>query len=281
MLHALPDYRAAACILVIQMVLIVNASDVSKPVCRQRQAQEPRVGQRCVSDTEVYINKTGLQHHCTLSCMRDPNCQVINFNIIGSYCLIGGRPCLSVENDTDLVTIFMSARKPCLKWVRKYDSDEHNPISFPEANDPSDFLSVAQCIIGKNKIHGKMVASNWAIYCSLGGKEMKFTENQTEILTLSQECNISWVPYDYTSTNPLPTGIVIGGQLNGIHLYIARKYAAHVAGNPPRYSSGYYDNVNGLGHFQYHHLDFIYQAMEVLVVKDEMWSLRERRCCRG
>ena len=271
MLHAPIDSMATVCIIVLQILFIVNASDVSKPVCRQRQAQPPRVGQRCVSDTEVYISKAGLQHHCVLLCMRDPNCQVINFNLTDSHCLIGERPCLSVENDADVVTISMSATKPCLKWVNKYDKDEHNLISFPSEDGSTKILSVARGMIGNNKIPGKMVSTIGVIRCSWEGREISITEGQSEILTVSSECNISWVPHNPASGLPLPAGIVIGGHLNGNLLYVARKSAVHVVGHPTRYSSGYYDNVDGLGHFPYANLDITHQEVEVLVVQE--WNV--------
>ena len=268
MLHALLNSVTTVCIIVLQMVFIVKASDISVPVCRQRQAQPPRLGQHCVSDTEVYINKTGLQHHCVLLCMRDPKCQVINFNITDSRCFFGERPCFSVEIDADVVTIIMSAKKPCLKWVNKDNKDEHNLISFPTDDGSSKSLSVARGIMGNNKIPGKMALTDEGIRCAWEGIEIDFSEGQSEILTVSSECNISWVPHNPTSGNPLPAGIVIGGQLNGIPLYVARKSAVHVVGHPRKYSSGYYDHVDGRRHFPYNYLDIVHQEVEVLVVQE-------------
>ena len=155
MSHPLLAHKATACFIVLQIVLFVDSSVVSKAVCRQRQIQPPEGGQRCVSDTEVYINTTGARHHCMWLCMQDPNCQVINFNIIGSYCLIGERPCISVENDTDFVTTIMSMKKPSLKWITSHDGNEDNLISFLQAPDLTTYISIARCIIGNNKIPGK------------------------------------------------------------------------------------------------------------------------------
>ena len=266
MLHALLDHVATACIIGLQMVLVVNTSDVSKPVCQQRQIQPTKRAQRCVSDTEVYINTTGVGHHCMCLCMRNPNRQVINFNILGSYCLIGERPCIYVENDTEFVTTIMSMRKPSLKWVNSFYEDEHI-ISFLEAPDLNNFIGVARCMMGNNKIPGKMVMPNGAIFCSWDDAEL-LCQDQTEILTLSPEYNISWVPYNSASGNPLPPGIVIGGQLNGVPLYVARKYEPFIEGFPLRYALGYYNQLSGLGHFGYLYRAFNYQAVELLVVQE-------------
>ena len=267
MLRAPLDNVATACIIVLQMVLIVNASDVTKLVCHQRRIQPTEMAQRCVSDTEVYINTTGARHHCMWLCMRDPNCQEINFNIIGSYCLIGERPCISMENDAGFVTTIMSMKKPSLKLVTSYDGNEDNLISFLQAPDLTSFISVARCIIGNNKIPGKMAMHTGAIFCSWANTKWR-CEDQIENLILSPEYSISWVPYDSSSRNPLPVGIVIGGQLNGVPLYVARKYDPFLDGFPSSYASGYCNHKSGLSHFGYRRQSFTFQAMEVLVVHE-------------
>ena len=267
MSHPLLVYKATTCFIVLQIVLFVDSSDVSKAVCRQRQIQPPEGGQRCVSDTEVYINTTGSRHHCMWLCMQDPNCQVINFNIIGSYCLTGERPCISVENDTDFVTTIMSMKKPSLKWVTSYDGNEDNLISFLQAPDVTNYISIVRCIIENNKIPGKMGMNTGAIFCSWANTEWR-CEDQTENLILSSGYSINWVPYDSASGNPLPAGIVIGGQLNGVPLYVARKYDRFLEGFQLRYASGYYNHESGLGHFGYQRQSFTFQAVEVLVVQE-------------
>ena len=254
--------------MVLQMAPNVNTSDVNTSVCQQRHIQPPQGSERCVSDTEVYISKTGLHQYCTWLCMRNPKCQVINFNILDSLCLIGERPCLSVENDTDFLTIIMSTKKPCLRWVKQHDKDEDKLISVLEDNGSSHSVSVVRCIMENNKIPGKFVSRWGEAFFSWEGNEKHCAKNQTEILIVSRECNISWLPHDSTSGDPLPAGAVIGGQLNGTHLYVSRKYAVHVTGYNAEYSLGYYDSVSGLGHFPFLRLDFTYQEVEILVVQE-------------
>ena len=254
-------------IVVYIIALSVNASEVSKLICRQQHTQPSEVGQRCITDNEVYINKTTLQHHCTLLCMRNPNCQVINFNIVGNYCLLAHRPCVSMEQNINFVTRYMFTNTPCLKWVANHDNGVHSVISFPAADDPSDLLIVVRGRIGQNKIPGKRSSRTGEMHCSWNDKETKFTANQAEFLTASTECNISWVPHDSTSGKPLPVRAVIGGHMNDTPLYVARKSAQHITGHRTAYSCGYYDNTNGLGHFPYHHIDVVYNQVEVLVVQ--------------
>ena len=246
----------------------VAASNVTKPVCRQRHIQSPQVGQRCITDTEVYINRTGQQHHCMLLCIRDLSCQVINFNIFGSYCLLSQRPCVSLEQNAEFVTRFMAMKPPCLKWVEHYESGVHRFISFHKDDDPSDLLIVIRGSIGKHKIPGKMSSKRNVPFCSWKGEEIKLTGTQAEFLAVSADCNIGWISHDSTSGNSLPVQAVIGGHLNDIPLYVARKSAQYDPRRPPKYSAGYYDNVNGLGHFPYKGIDFVYNQVEVLVVQE-------------
>ena len=107
---------------------------------------------------------------------------------------------------------------------------------------------------------------------------MPFTESQAEFLAVATVCNVNWVPYDSTLGNPLPVHAVIGGHLNDIPLYVARKLAQHVPGQQAKYSYGYYDSMDGLGHFPY--IDIVYNQVEILVVQewnvlghtDQLWS---------
>ena len=253
---------------VLPLVIRVNASKYNKPVCRQRSAQPSLVGQRCITDTEVYINKTGVQdqHHCMLLCMRHPTCQVINFNIAFRYCELGQGHCVTLEREDYFVTTHMS-RNPCLKWVSNLDNDVYKNISFQRNIGSPVFLEVVRARTGQNKIPGKSPSSHRYMYYTWEGGEKALPKSECEYLTLSSECTISWVPHDSTSGSPLPTGAVIGGVLNDTPLYVARKTAVHLPGTPLHYSIGYYNNVDGLGHVPFGGKDVIYNEVELLLVR--------------
>ena len=261
-------------VVVFTLLVNVKSTESDKPVCRQRHILRAQGGKRCVTDTEVYINKTVLQHHCTSLCMRDPGCQVINFGKKGGYCLLGHGPCLYVENDIDFITTPMTMRQPCLKWVSNIGSDTYSVILTTQI-DGSSPLRVARCNRENNKIPGKMVVDNGRYYYPWKGLEFDVIDaSGCEILLLSPECNIRWIPHDSTSSDPVPLGAVIGGQLNDIFLYVARKYAVHLTGHPSRYSVGYYDNVKELGHVSYGNLDMVYSQVELLVVDGWIFFVR-------
>ena len=253
------------------LALTVNASEVTKPGCQQRYMQAPHQGQRCITDTEIYINYTGIQrhHHCTWLCMRDQNCQVINFNSIGAYCLLSNGPCVSLEKEADFVTTSLAAKGPCSKWVENYENDTYKTITFPKGTNTSDLLIVVRGRVGNNKVPGKGSLNSGYKLISWEGQEMTthFTYFPVEFLTISPECTISWVLHDSTSRNPLPAGAVIGGNLNDVPLYVARKSTVHMAGFPTMYSCGYYNNIDGRGHMPYGGLDLLYTDVEILVIQ--------------
>ena len=266
---ALPQTMLIAHIVMFRLIINMNAFEVNKPACRHIYIQPPQGGHRCITDTQIYINKTDVrdQRHCTWLCMRDPNCQVVNYNNIGVYCLLGHGPCVSLEKDEDFVATALQAKGPCLKWLANYQDDRNSAITYPQSTDPSDLMMIVRGRVENNKIPGKGWLAMGYNYYTLEGQELLFTdENQCEFLTLSPECNISWVHHDSTSGNPLPTGAVIGGNLDDVPLYVARKFAIHESGDPPRHSSGYYSNIEGLAHIPYSQLDRVYTSAEILVV---------------
>ena len=250
-------------ILVSLLAKCAAAAEVSKAICPQRHIQSPLIGQRCVTDDEIYIKKTVERPQCMFLCLRDPNCQVINFNITGSYCLLGQRSCTSLDNDTGFVTTLMAMRKPCLKW----ESDLHNGINNAVPITDSSSVVVVRGNKEGNKIPGKWSTDRIYINYPWNGQEASPLKDQAELLIVSPKCTISWVSHDSTSGNLLPAGAVVGGHLDGIPLYVARKYAVFMSGHSPTFAAGYYDNVKGLGHFPYGGLDRVYDDAEIMVVQ--------------
>ena len=237
----------------------VHASRTSKPICQQRHTQPPRVSHRCVTDTEMYANKTVKQRHCMLLCMRDPSCQVINFNVMRNYCLLGHRSCLFLERDENYVTIPMKITMPCLKWIPTAGNDIYKVIS----SQPSAITNVIRVTKEENEIPGKWGVGWDIVHYAYKGEEKIDWKEAAEFLTLSPVCTISWVPYDSASGQQLPVGAVIGGHLNNGTLYIARTGS----GQSPSHSTGYYDKSNGFGHFPNGDVDHVFNEFEILVVQ--------------
>ena len=250
-------------ILVSLLIQYAIASEANKSICQLRHTQPPLIGQRCVTDDQMYINSKCKRHHCTLQCMRNPNCQVINFNKTGSYCLLSQRSCVFLVNDTDFFTTLMTSREPCLKWESILDNSINDAVPITD----SSTVVVVRDNKDGNKIPGKWLIGRIFINYSWNGQEASPLRDQAELLIVSPECTISWVSYDSTWGNPLPAWAVIGGHLNDIPLYVARMYDVFMNGHTPAFAAGYYDNINELGHIPYGGSDHVYNEVEILVVQ--------------
>ena len=128
----------------LRLVIDMYAFEVNKPVCRHIYIQPPQAGHRCITDTQICINKTDVrdQQHCTWLCLRDPNCGVVNYNNTGVYCLLGHGPCVSLEKEDGFVTTALQAKSPCLKWPASYKDDTYSSITYPMSIDISDSLNI-------------------------------------------------------------------------------------------------------------------------------------------
>ena len=135
----------------------VGASKVTGSSCQQIFMKPPRMGQRCITDTEVYRNHTVvLNERCMWHCLRDPSCAVINYNIAESSCLLGHAPCVSLEPEREFITIPMTMQDPCLGWMRQDaippPDDMFDIINYPVGSNPQNSIVVARAISGFVKI---------------------------------------------------------------------------------------------------------------------------------
>ena len=227
------------------------------------------MGQRCITDTEVYRNHTDVpQERCMWHCLQNISCTVINYNMVDSYCLLGQGPCVSLEHENDFVTIPMTTQEPCMTWIRQ-DSmppsldDFSDIVMYQVHTNPNNIIVVARAIIDSAKIPGKFHTDEGRF--ALNGQVVEFSSGNYEILRISPECDISWVNYGPVSGNTLIDGAVIGGYQNGHPLYVARKGDTH-SGDSYRYAAGYYDAIDMVGVVTYGTSVLPFTEMEILVV---------------
>ena len=249
----------------------LNTSAVAGPSCQQIYMKPPLMGQRCITDNEVYRNHTNApQERCIWHCLGNISCQVINYNVVDSYCLVGHAPCVSLEPEIDFVTIPITMQDPCMMWVRQDIippslNDISDVVKYPVESDPGNSIVVARAILDMAKIPGKF--HNTKGYFSWNGQVSEFSAGNYEVLIVSPRCDISWMNYNPDSGNAVPDGVVIGGYQNGHLLYVARKHAGHL-GHSARYAAGYYDNKHGNGEVTYGADVLIYSEVEILVVHE-------------
>ena len=229
------------------------------------------MGQRCITEKEVYRNHTDVpQERCMWHCWQNVSCTVINYNKVDSYCLLGQGPCVSLEPESDFVTIPMTTQEPCMTWIRQDTmppslDDFSDIVMYPLQTNPDNKIVIARAILDLAKIPGKF--HNNIGQFALNGQVVEFSAGNYEILRLSPECDISWVNYGPNHENALIGGTVIGGYQNGRPLYVARKGDTHL-GHTYRYAAGYYDAIDKVGVVTYGRSVLPFTEMEILVVHE-------------
>ena len=251
----------------------IKASVVTGASCQQVYIRRPRIGQRCVTSNEVYKNHTAApQERCMWHCLRDISCKVVNYNMDQSFCF--QEPCVTLEPESDIVTMPMTMQEPCMTWVRQNVfppplDDISNFVTYPVlpdgGNDPDNKILVARAIIDSAKVPGKVHIPVNLGHFILNGQVLDFSAGNYEMLTVSPGCDVSWMNYDPDSGNSFPDGAVIGGYQNGHQLYVARKGDRH-RGVPYRYAAGYYDLIGMGGAVGYGPHVLTFTEMEILVV---------------
>ena len=247
----------------------VQTSRVTGTACHQIYMKPGRRGQRCITGTEVYRNYTDVpQERCMWHCLRDLYCKFINYNDVGSYCLLGHGPCVSMEPDNDFVTNTLTMEEPCLVWVRQDtippSTDSTSIIKFrmfPDSTDENTAM-VARAVLGSQRIVGRYRTGNAAGYYTFNGQVSAFSAGNYEVLTLSPRCKASWVSYDSESGNALPDGSVIGGSHNGEPLYVVQKFSSP----DNAYVVGYYSHRDRFGQLGSGSTVITFTTMKLLVV---------------
>ena len=201
----------------------IKVSVVTGASCQQVYIRRPRIGQRCVTSNEVYKNHTiAPQERCMWHCLRDISCKVINYNMDESFCFLSQEPCVTLEPESDIVTMPMTMQEPCMTWVRQKVfppplDDISNFVTYPVlpdgGNDPDNKILVPRAIIDSAKVPGKVHIPVNLGHFILNGQVLDFSAGNYEMLTVSPGCDVSWVNYDPDSGNSFPDGAVIGGYL--------------------------------------------------------------------
>ena len=248
----------------------LTASDISGAFCRQIYMSPPRIGERCITETEVYRNYPSVpQERCMWQGLRDPSCTVINYNAVDMYCLLGQGTCVSLEPESGFIAIPLTMQEPCLTWVRQdavpptLDNVTGLVIYQVQTGNLKNNVTIARAIWDSSKVPGKQM--HYGGFFSWNGMVEEFSTGNYEILIASPRCDLSWVNYNPASGNVLPDGAVIGGHHNGRQLYVARKGDRH-RGQPFAYAAGYYDNIAGEGEVTYGDHVIKFTEMEILVV---------------
>ena len=238
---------------------------VCEKSCRHKFTRPVSSGYRCVTETEEYTHITDIQPHiCTYRCMQRQGCRIVNYNTRQNTCSLSKDGCILLKKDESFPVKVLSTiqRSECLQW---------QPPPPPVSGDTSAVLSnmchqSLECYVGRLKIDnaivpGKYLHGGSVIYSVLYGTEI--SNGVQEILTVNQECQVAWMPFNASDT--LPTGAVLGGHLEkgDQELYVVRARAG-----PTLIPLGFYDPVSAPGYLPYYGVQEV-TDMEILVL---MWT---------
>ena len=227
MLERIPRQTLLDYVLIFGVLNVNKIATISGAPCQQMYMRPGRIGQRCMTDAEVYRNHTDVpQERCMWHCLRNLSCKVIDYNLVGSYCLLGHGPCASLQPHNDFVTTPLTTQEPCMTWVRQDTippaTDDINVYSFNINSDQT--AMIGRAIVGSERIPGRYQPISVGGFYGYNGQYLLFSAGNYELLTVSPQCNVTWMSYDSRSGSSLPDGTVIGGSHNGDLLYVARMY---------------------------------------------------------
>ena len=219
-------------------------SAMSVQSCNWKYTNNPMPGYYCNGPYQVKITVTS-QHHCTLKCISDSRCRVLSYNTVHHYCLLSMEPCVVADEHPDfmLMVFRLSETEQCVSWEtgsiprRMVESLQHPPpgavcrygiaqdvhpgIGFPQVQHP--------CYV--TPLTGQEASAPWPDY---------------DILSVSSNCTLAWMPY--TPGNILPTSAVQTGYVTGTgETYTTRIYRSEL--NYPKF--GVYVPGDNAAHYPY------------------------------
>ena len=230
--------------------------------CRQTYLKVLK-GYRCVTHTEIFTNISDIsQQLCTWYCLKDDDCNVMKYSLAGRSCHLSPEKCQYFHIDMGYV-VFSTNIDTCLRWASVTEVNMDSAIGSQRVNKPG------QLFVARGKFNGDMIPGKYAdgrARHTLGGAQVIFDE--PEILIIRDGCTVEWVLYDSATLDPFPTGAVVGGWLQGVPLYVARKYQRYFNPNMNGLSVGYYNKAAGLGHVGWGDNDVTMTSMDILVLRD-------------
>ena len=169
------------------------------------------LGYRCLTDSEVYDNITGvLPYTCVHRCVRRNNCSIVNYNIQENICHMNNDSCTLLIADPLFQVNYLSStyRSECLKWVAASDFEYITPVGVSSDGLPTAYVSRLRW--SSHVLPGKYIRSENKVWAGMNNVEV--TGADFEILAVRPGCQVTWMPFRAGET--LPVGAVKGGYLS-------------------------------------------------------------------
>ena len=213
-------------------LFMLSNTDASKLPCKFSNIQRPVDGHACEPPDYTNIS-TSERHYCSMACVHNEKCKATIFDQRHLVCMILPQPCILLKLYVDHV--YQAFEYPCTKWVNAYNAVDAYWIY--EALGVQAY--VARAFVGNDFMLGKFTRKFHAITPS--GIKIKGGSNQEKIVVDASSCNVTWVSYDATTGQPMPTGALIGGYLAATNtpLYVSRQAPTRCD-----WALGYYNPLN-------------------------------------
>ena len=202
------------------------------------------LGYRCLTDSEVYDNITGvLPYTCVHRCVKRNNCSIVNYNIQENICHMNNDACILLIADVSFQVNYLTNTYPseCLEWAAESDFDKITPVGVSNAGYHAVYVSRLRWL--SHVLPGKYIRSQHTVWAGLNGVGVSGTD--FEILAVRPGCQVTWMPFHAGDT--LPAGAVKGGYLSTVNspVFVVRgltsyPFVIHVP--------GYFDPMADLGY---------------------------------
>ena len=235
--------------------LLLSNSKGMTTACKFHSIQPPIDGQAC--ETQDYINISVTErHHCTLACMRSNECKATVYDNLRSVCTLLPLTCFLLKPRAEHV--YQAFQYACDKWVpESYDG------GLWVYENPRSMAYFARVTVNDDLVLGKVSDRFHGVLPS--GTELEHGGSY-EKLVVDVACSVTWVSYDATTKQPIPTGAIIGGFLAATNtpLYLTRLHG--MKNNEPALLPSYYNPRNHMAWTEFYGI-YNRSTFDLLVVQ--------------
>ena len=229
--------------------------------CKQMPLHARVYGAGCAWDTPVTLVSVE-EHECVLRCLSHKTCTAVNYDVQKKFCTLSETPCPVVETQPNihyqiLTTVPVDA---CVQWVAT--KDWNNPRVVKVNRDVGGDHPVR--VVRLRTDAGDVLPAKWpnnGVKVATITRDGITSSSVFEVMLVNKACSLRWVYYDASSSDPLPTGAIQGGQwADGTPLYVAVCYATAY-----KRVIGYYNHAIRNGTYEYGGVHFS-QNISLLIV---------------
>ena len=223
-------------VMYIVMGIISNNIEMVLADCKSHRFQSPIEGHTC--DIPEHINSSVIEHHhCTMACIRSKDCTATVYDNQRSVCMALSHPCVLLKPRVGYV--YQAFHHRCVEWV---PYSENIPVYSINERIITGETYIGRVFINDDLVLGKVVPSLnkfFSVHPS-GTSEVRL-DTGYEKLVVDASCSVTWVWYNATKGQHLPTGALMGGYLaaTGTPLYVSR-----IMPTADRLIIGYYNPLN-------------------------------------